>query len=341
MTKLFRHTILLMAAITMFAACEERAIPSDKLGTDGITQGRLTYDTIQNMREASVDTIDVTEAVRIGLELPIGNTSSKSYYVLGYVKGITTPFDPTYGNITIVISNSLQNRQMTCYRLKSFKGANFTDANQVQIGDIVVIYGQIQNRYGVPQLTQGCQLVTSDNPESGYIPGPVVLAKETFNEGIGSFSIVNKKAASADVWTHTPATDEVPGYMIADANINSHVEEAESWLVSPNMDLTRCTRGAQLSFSHNFRGDASLRADMLRVMISTDGGSNWKQLTLDNSMWNDGTKGQWVAVTLNLDAYKSAQTQIAFAYKSSTTTALKWRVQNIRVGEPEDVDTPK
>ena len=79
MTKLFRHTVLLLSAIVLIVACEDRAIPSDQMGTDGITQGKIAYDTIKSMRDIippdtlvdpdAVDTISVDEAVRIGLEL--------------------------------------------------------------------------------------------------------------------------------------------------------------------------------------------------------------------------------------------------------------------------------
>ena len=342
MTKLLRHTLLLSAAIVMLAACEERAISSDTLGTEGIEQGRIAYDTIKNMRDLDPgpkgDTIDVAEAVRLGLELPSGSTSSKYYYVLGCVKGISTPFDASYGNITPIITNKANSRQMLCYRLKGFKGADFTSAEQLLVGDVIVVYGQIQNRNGVPQITQGGYLIMSTNPEAGCIPAPVVQAEESFNEGIGAFAIVNK-SGTADIWKHTPQDDDIMGFMIADANIGGAVVEAESWLVSPNMDLTRCTRGAQITFMHNFRGDASQRAQMLRIMISTDGGSNWKELPCSD--WNDGTNGKWVNALIDLEDYKAQQVQIAFAYKSSATTALKWRIQNVRVGEPEGVDNPQ
>lgn len=169
MTKLFRHTILLLAAVSLVAvSCKDNAIPSDTLGTDGIQQGRVAYDTIYNMREASGDTIDVEEAVRIGLELPPGgNSDSKSYtkesyYILGYVKGINEAYNASYGNITPILCNKLNNRQMLSYRLKNYKGAKFTDANQLEKGDIVVIKGKIFNRYGNPQISDGV-IVTSSN----------------------------------------------------------------------------------------------------------------------------------------------------------------------------------
>ena len=336
MTKSLRHTLLLLAAICMVVACEDRAIPSDTLGTDGITQGKVVYDTIANMRSASGDTIDVAEAVQIGLGIPSGSTTSQSYYVLGYVKGITTPLDANYGNVTINICNKLNNRQMLCYRLMSFKGAKFTDASQIQIGDIVVVYGQIQNRYGAPQLTQGCRLVTSDNPNSGYVPGPKVIVKESFDEGIGSFAVINKQAASGDVWQHVAATDAAQGFMRANGKISDAAENAESWLVSPSMDLSVCGNGVQMTFSHYcyYNGDASEHDNLLRVMVTTDG-ENWTQIPIDAEMWNANAKQKrFTAATLDLANYISKTTQVAFAYKSTTDVAMQWAVQNVRIGEP-------
>lgn len=336
MTKLLRRSFLLLAVISLFVACEDNAIPADQLGTDGITQGKIKYDTIQNMRDASADTIDVAEAVRIGLTLPSGSTTPKSYYVLGSVKGFNAAFDPNYGNVSPIITNKINNRQMICYRMKSFKNSNFTDAAQLQIGDIIVVYGQIQNRYGAPQITQGGYLVTSDNPESGYKPGPRIALSETFNEGLGTFAVVNKQAASADVWQHVAATETAQGFMAANAKINDAVEEAESWIVSPTMDLTACKNGAKLTFSHYCFGSADNRDELIRVLLSKDGGANWQQLTLDESMWNNPKQKRFTTVAIDLTSMATANNQIAFAYKSTSTTALLWAVQNVRIGEPDE-----
>ena len=340
MTKSLRHTLLLLAAFCLVVSCEDRAIPADQLGTDGISQGKIKYDTIQNMRDLDPgpkgDTIDVAEAVRLGLQLPVGSTSTKSYYVLGSVKGFNAAFDPNYGNASPIIANKINNRQMICYRLKSFKNSNFTDAAQLQIGDVVVVYGQIQNRYGAPQITQGGYLVTSDNPESGYKPGPRIALDESFDEGLGVFALVNKKAASADVWKHVAATETAQGFMSANAKINDAIEEAESWLVSPTMDLAACKKGAVLTFSHYYIGAADQRDQLLQVLISKDGGSSWEPLTLTDEMWNNGKLKRFTSARIDLTSYATATCQVAFAYKSTSTVALQWAVQNVRIAEPDE-----
>lgn len=341
MTNLFRHTILLAAIIGLFVACEDNAIPSDKLGTDGITQGTIHFDTIQNMRDASGDTLSIDEAIRIGLTLPAGtgaeSKTTKSYYILGYVKGFSddegkedfsTSF-ATYGNRYPILTNKYNSKTMMCYRLMSFKGAKFTDLNQLKVGDIVVVYGQIQNYKNAPQVSSG-QLVTSDNPESGYVPKPKVLVNETFNDGIGAFATVTEQSASAEVWTHVPAEGGETGFMLATAYINGANEASESMLVSPAMDLTVCTRGAIMTFSHYYEGKAADRDNFLRVLVSKNGGA-WEKLPVDK--W--GKDEQFKTATIDLAEYVSSNTKVAFAYKSTTETAMTWAVKNVRIGEPE------
>lgn len=347
MTKSIRHSILLLAAISLFAACEDRAIPSDTLGTDGIQQGVIAYDTIKNMRELMpadtlaepenpIDTIAVDMAVQYGLDsIPVGETSAQYFYVLGAVKGFSATYDATYGNITPIIVNKLNNRQMICYRMKGLNNQNFTDANQLQIGDIVVVRGQIQNRYGTPQLTQGCYLVTSSNPESGYKPSPRVVLNITFNNNIGAFTVDTKKEASEEVWLHNAPDGSKPGFMKATANINKVNEEAESWLVSPARDLTVCKRGAILTFSHYCLGTSDDVEQLIRVLVRKEGGE-WQQLTIPEDMWNNPKLKRFTSVSIDLADYISPATQIAFAYKSTTDNAHTWAVQNVRISEPAE-----
>ena len=368
MTKSLRHTLLVLAAACMVVACEDNALPSDSLGTDGIEQGKIKYDTIANMRDlipGPGDTIDVVEAIRRASLLPPGdNNSAESksgyVYILGYVKsfgkkdivgsieaGVTqkdidkakTDFEK-YGSRFPTLTDKLQSRTIDCYQMKGLKGAGFTDADQLKVGDIIVVKGQLQNFNGTLQVANG-QLVTSDNPLSGWKPAPKEIVKESFDASIGTFAIVDKKAASTDVWKHIePVTGDNPkqGYMCGTALINNVAEEAESWLVSPEMDLTGCTKGALLTFSHYgyFKGTATAdeRAQLMKLMVSTDG-DNWTQLPINH--WNANLKEKrFTADTIDLKDHISTKTKIAFAYKSTAEKALTWGVQNVRVGEPEE-----
>ena len=67
MTTSFRHTLLVLAVACMAVACNDNSISSDALGTGGIGQGKIEYDSIPGMRAASGDTLDIIDAVQIGL----------------------------------------------------------------------------------------------------------------------------------------------------------------------------------------------------------------------------------------------------------------------------------
>lgn len=474
MTKLFRHSILLMAALCLAVSCKDNAIPSDELGTDGIQQGKIAYDTVKvDIRPATGDTIDVDEAVRRGLTLSslsgptsithepfyiigyvkgfgsndseesmkqygnrfpilsnkIGNrtlqcyqllnyrmtkfqemnqlqigdqivvcghiqnygntpqiaggylvttdnpanpapaplnvtlreatgdtidldeaisigfsmpsstkdpasTSTKSYYILGYVMGFdaqdTESNFEEYGNRYPILTNKKGDLFMLCYRLKGPNNKSFSDMNQLEVGDQVVVYGQIQNRLNAPQLTQGGYLAASTNPNAFAR----VILRESFDEGLGVFSIVDKKAASAPVWAHIDPKNGVSGCVRATAKINGVVEEAESWLVTPVMDMSQFTRGARISLTQYYVGDKADRDNLLKILASTDGGNTWTQVETTDDIWNDGTLPQFQVVTINIDEFVSAQTQIAFAYKSTADKAFTWAIKNLTISEP-------
>lgn len=309
----------------------------------------LTSDNVHNpeppamditLRDAVGDTITIDEAISIGMGLPSGtdasSKTSKTYKVIGYVKGFSAdeskesfPNDfPKYGNRYPILTNQSGNRFMMCYRLMGINGKKFTDLNQLEVGDQVVVEGIIQNYQNSPQVASGKLLVTT-NPNATAR----VVVNETFDQSIGSFTIVDKTPASAPVWAHIDAKNGNPGCMRATAKINGAVEEAESWLVSPAMDLTVCTHGAQITFTQYFVGDKAERDELLQIVASLDGGNTWHQIPTTDAMWNDGTLPQFQTVTIDLEDYITAQTQIAFAYKSTSEKAFTWAIKNLTIGE--------
>ena len=72
-------------------------------------------------------------------------TGTTGVYVKGIVSTIVTPYSSQYGNISYKISynGSLNVGQILAYRGKSYNGDNFTSEDDIQIGDEVVIYGNL------------------------------------------------------------------------------------------------------------------------------------------------------------------------------------------------------
>lgn len=104
--------------------------------------------------------ISVTEAEKVSAKLASKATSTETYKIRGVVTSIDT-VDPSYGNATFNISDG--SGVATCYRLKAKGGAKFTNANQVAIGDTVLVEAKIQNYNGTCEPTQG-NVVESTNP---------------------------------------------------------------------------------------------------------------------------------------------------------------------------------
>lgn len=97
--------------------------------------------------------ISVTQAEDIALTLASKATSTETYKILGVVTGVTDTVITSYGNLTFNIADGLS--YATCYRLKAKGGKNFTNLNQVMVGDTVVVEAKIQNYNGTCEPVQG------------------------------------------------------------------------------------------------------------------------------------------------------------------------------------------
>ena len=66
-------------------------------------------------------------------------------YATGIVSQIVTAYNSQYGNITYDISadGTTESTQLRVYRGKSYDGENFTSADDIQVGDVVVVYGDL------------------------------------------------------------------------------------------------------------------------------------------------------------------------------------------------------
>lgn len=105
--------------------------------------------------------ISVTEAEAVALTLPSKGTSSETYRIRGVVTSVTDTEITSYGNLTFNISDGLS--YATCYRLKGKNNGKFTNLNQVQVGDTVLVNAKIQNYNGTCEPVNG-YVEESTNP---------------------------------------------------------------------------------------------------------------------------------------------------------------------------------
>ena len=171
-------------------------------------------------------------------------------------------------------------------------------------------------------------------------PGPTPISGEIysidFTQSMDGWTIddVNLPTGITYVWKQ----DKTYG-MKASAYVNKTNYAAESWIISPAIDLGAVS-SAEMSLNHavNF---TKTPTQFLFALVSTDQ-RNWDKLTL--SAWPAGDGWDYIDATADLSKYAGQKIYIAFCYTSSTSTAPTWEIKNIKVtgegstGLPGDSD---
>lgn len=158
----------------------------------------------------------------------------------------------------------------------------------------------------------------SDAPENA-------LFFESFKSGSGKFSINDVKLTGpvTKVWEHTTQYS----CMKATAYVNNASHESESWLVSPEIDLTN-QDAAYFTFEHAgmYFGDITKEAT---VWVSKDSG-DWEQLFIEDddypSSWDFLPAGEW-----DLAPYLGGKVRFGFKFISSVSRSGTWEIRNVAV----------
>ena len=87
-------------------------------------------------------------------------TGVEGVYATGIVSNIVTPYNSQFGNITYDISTdgTTTGDQLRVYRGKSYNGVNFTSEDDIQVGDVVVIYGKLIKYNDIYEFAENNQL---------------------------------------------------------------------------------------------------------------------------------------------------------------------------------------
>jgi len=118
-------------------------------------------------------TITVKKALSIGLELASGKTTDQVYLIKGRVKKLNDTKNATaisqYGNIYFYIHDSEKaTSDFYGYQLYGMDSTKITSADQVQVGDFVVIKSKIKNYNGTIETTDkgSAYIKYSTNPKA-------------------------------------------------------------------------------------------------------------------------------------------------------------------------------
>lgn len=177
-------------------------------------------------------------------------------------------------------------------------------------------------------------VVPSPDPQPGVDPQPSVteetLLQESFAGGRGEFTVDDKSLSAHMSYVWSPYKNNYVSCMKASAYVRNLNQAAESWLISPVIDLTSYTQ-AVLTFEQacNFLKTYKNRAkEFLSVCVSDDGGMHWRNCSVDIPH-----QDKWIFVSTEVDLteFVGKQVQIAFVYKSTTACAPTWEIMNLKL----------
>ena len=153
-------------------------------------------------------------------------TGVTDVYATGIVSEIVTAYNSQHGNITYNISadGTTEADQLQAYRGKSYNGENFTSEDDIQVGDVVVIYGNLTKYGSTYEFAANNQLVSLNRP---VITTPSISLSTTSVEATaagkdGTITVTYKNITSvvAEV-QFCDAEGNAATYNWVDAEINS------------------------------------------------------------------------------------------------------------------------
>lgn len=179
---------------------------------------------------------------------------------------------------------------------------------------------------------------STDNTNPSNLPEQIFY--QDFTKGLGSFTVEDKEKGgfSGSVWKFESGSNAKYGAQAtASEGSGGKNYKAESWLISPEIDLTQYT-DANLYFDHAFaylydrtNDKVSAPHNHFSVMVSSDGGKSWANR--DITKWLSSYSYFELAQSgnISLGAFKGKKIKIAFVYKSTTSFAPTWEILNMTV----------
>ena len=205
------------------------------------------------------------------------------------------------------------------------------------LGKTLAVLGKLRTYFGQAGLrdSNGTEadfvLEGGDTPPTPPTPGTGIFS-ESFANGQGQFTIHDVLLPSdlTYVWTH----DASRKHMKASSFKSNTPYKAESWLVSPKIDLSN-VGSAVLTFEQAINyADPEGR---IHVMVSRNfegeiANAEWSELAFDQWPVNDGSWA-FVTTTIDLTAFVNDAVTIAFKYisEASQDKCPTWEVKNVVV----------
>ncbi|MBR6715789.1 MAG: Ig-like domain-containing protein [Prevotella sp.] len=137
-------------------------------------------------------------------------TGTEGVYATGIVSKIVTAYNSRYGNISYNISadGTTSGAQLQAYRGFSYNGEQFTSADDIKVGDIVVIYGNLTKYNTTYEFAEGNQLVSLERTDNRE-PAGLSYNENNFTATIGEpneFPVLNNPNGLTITYSSTNET---------------------------------------------------------------------------------------------------------------------------------------
>ena len=170
----------------------EQTITVSQAADDTYAAGQVTFtvnitNSDPNANDGSAEKPYTVAEARAAID---ANSGVAGVYATGIVSEIVTAYNSQYGNISYNISadGTTDSDQLQAYRGKSYNGDDFTSANDIQVGDIVVVYGDLTKYGNTYEFAQGNQLVSLERPAASPVITSVDNVKLAANATSGEIS---------------------------------------------------------------------------------------------------------------------------------------------------------
>lgn len=170
----------------------------------------------------------------------------------------------------------------------------------------------------------------SDSPQNT----PAIILQQDFTKGLGAFTVQDKDKGgfSGKIWKFESGSNAKYGAQATASEGSGGTNyAAESWLVSPEIDLTNYT-DANLYFDHAFAYVSSGEPrDYFSIQVSEDGGATWKSREIPKWLVSHSYFELAQSGNISLSAFKGKKIKFAFVYKSTKEVAPTWEITNLTV----------
>ena len=178
-----------------------------------------------------------------------------------------------------------------------------------------------------------------DPNDPPVVTGDPVLSVD-FTKGLGDFEVLDKDKGGfpGAIWGTNASHPEYGAVAQAYVSATASRYKTESWLVSPRINLKGHDQ-LYLRFREalNYCNGETV-TNFISVKISADKGETWDNLTIPNLP--SGSSFEFTSSgDIDLKAYKDKVIQLAFVYKSTTTTTPTWEITEVLITKEKEVIT--